>query len=448
MATTAQTYDRPVGSIPLADGGWAKPNYKWAVVAMLWFIAFFNYADRMALSVSMPLIRAEMQLDDVQVGLISSAFAWVYGLGAPFAGLIIDRIRRKTAILFGLISWSLICMATATSKTWRQLFGFMAAEGLGETFYFPGSMSIVSDYHGKATRSRAMSAHQTSVYAGTILGSVFAGFIADQWGWRHSFVIFGALGVVLGFVLFFFLREPKRGAADELDAGVPVERPRRLPVGETLRLIWKTPTVWTLFAAFVCANFVFVVVLGWMVVFLKDQFKIESLTWAALNAVLYLQVASIIGAPLSGYVADKLRRRTPRGRMMVQAAGVLCAAPFVFIVGNSQTFVLTVIALVGWGFFKGVYDANIFASAYDVIRPEARATAAGFMNAVGWLGGGGGPLVVGYIKKTLDITLGQALALGGVAYILSGIFLIIGLTFFVSRDSARMQASIANPDTV
>ena len=440
------------------DGGrsafFGSPNYKWYVVGMLWFIAFFNYADRVALGVSLPLISAEFHMDDFQKGLVNSAFAWVYGLGAPFAGFIIDRIRRKSAILFGLFTWSVICMCTATSRTWRQLFGFMAAEGLGETFYFPASMSLVSDYHDARTRSRAMSVHQTSVYGGTILGSLFAGLIADKLGWRYSFVIFGALGSLLAIVLIFFLREPRRGAADAADnradtpdshGGAPGET--RLPWGETLRIIWQTPTVLTLFAAFVCANFVFVVVLGWMTTFLKDQFNLQSLAWAGLSSVLFLQVSSIFGAPFSGWLADRLRQRTPRGRMIVQAAGVLCAAPFVVVCGQSHTFALTAVALVAWGFFKGVYDANIFASMYDVIRPEARGTAAGFMNAVGWLGGGGGPLVVGYIKQKFDIGLGDALALGGVSYAMSGVFLIIGLTFFVTRDSARMQGQLADAST-
>jgi MFS family permease len=180
-----------------------------------------------------------------------------------------------------------------------------------------------------------------------------------------------------------------------------------------------------------------------MTTFLQDQFKIESLAWAGLSSVLFLQVASVFGAPFSGWAADKLRQRTPRGRMMVQAAGVLCAAPFVVICGQSHIFALTAFSLVIWGFFKGVYDANIFAAMYDVIRPEARGTAAGFMNAVGWIGGGGGPLVVGYIKQKFQIGLGDALALGGVAYAMAGVFLIIGLVFFVKRDTEKMQASIA-----
>ncbi|MBM3740375.1 MAG: MFS transporter [Acidobacteria bacterium] len=95
----------------------AHPRYKWVVVAMLWTIAFFNYADRQAIFSVFPLLEKEMNLDTVQLGILGSAFAWVYGLGALFAGSIVDRIRRKTAILGGLHAWSVICMATALSRT-------------------------------------------------------------------------------------------------------------------------------------------------------------------------------------------------------------------------------------------------------------------------------------------------------------------------------------------
>ena len=62
-----------------------------------------------------------------------------------------------------------------------------ALEGFGETFYFPASMSLVSDYHSPRTRSRAMSFHQSSVYAGTILGSWLGAWFAAQLGWRSGF---------------------------------------------------------------------------------------------------------------------------------------------------------------------------------------------------------------------------------------------------------------------
>src|SRR5436309_7337983 len=197
-------------------------NYKWLVVGMLWLISFFNYADRQAIFSVFPLLERELRLTPGQLGLLGSAFAWVYGLGAPLAGMIVDRVERRTAILGGLHAWSWICVATALSRTFRHLFLFRAAEGLGETFYFPASTSLISDYHGSDTRSRALGLHQTAVYLGTIGGGYFAGLIAEKHGWRLSLVVFGGLGVLLGFVLNRLLVEPSRGASEPPISGVEV----------------------------------------------------------------------------------------------------------------------------------------------------------------------------------------------------------------------------------
>src|SRR5258707_10961445 len=218
-----------------------RSNYKWHVVAMLWWIAFFNYADRQAIFSVFPLLKKEFALDTVWLGLLGSSFAWVYGLSAPFAGAIVDRVRRKSAILAGLQAWSIICMATALSANFSALIFFRGAKGLGETFSFPASMSLLSDYHGPETRSRALGFHQTSVYIGSIAGGFFAGLIGQHYGWRSSFVIFGGCGVLLGFVLNRFLIEPPRGAADRQDLGAevsPPAQPRRMPIGEFLKSIW------------------------------------------------------------------------------------------------------------------------------------------------------------------------------------------------------------------
>jgi len=387
------------------------PRYKWWVVGMLWWIAFFNYADRQAIFSVFPLLEKELHLNSVQLGLLGSAFAWVYGLGSPLAGMIVDRVRRKSAILGGLQTWSVICMATAAARSFPALVFFRAAEGLGETFYFPASVSLVSDYHGSETRSRALGLHQTSVYIGTIAGGFFAGAIGQHYGWRWSFLVFGGLGVLLGLVLSRALREPKRSGESQ-----------KIPLDEFLRILARTPAALLLMGAFVCANFVAVVLLSWMPKFLYDKFHL-SLAAAGLTATVFVQLASMAGSPVGGWMADALRRRRPGGRIAVQAAGVLCGAPFVVLCGLTNSAVWLVVALAAWGFFKGLYDANIFASLFDVMPPEARGTAAGFMNMVGWLGGGGtAPLVIGYVAR--DRGLGVAIAMAAAVYVAAGALLL------------------------
>lgn len=388
---------------------------------MLWGIAFFNYADRQAIFSVFPLLQREMGLSAVQLGLLGSAFAWVYGLAAPFAGMVVDRVPRRTAILGGLYGWSAICAATVVSFDFRHLLFWRAAEGLGESFYFPASMSLIGDYHDRGTRSRAMGLHQTSVYAGTIGGGFFAGLIGQHYGWRWSFAVFGMLGILLGMVLQRRLLEPARGASDVGQGFSPAQHPLR----EFVSLAARTPTLVCLMGAFMCANFVAVVLLAWMPSYLHDRFGL-SLAMSGLTATLFVQLASLAGAPLGGWLADAWRRRTPGGRMAVQLVGVLGGAPFVVLCGLTQSIGWLVVALTAWGLFKGLYDANIFASVFDVVGPEQRGTAAGFMNTIGWLAGGGtAPVVIGLIATRHG--LGTAIALASIVYLAAAALLLTGI---------------------
>jgi MFS family permease len=392
------------------------------VVGMLWWISFFNYADRQAIFSVFPLLETEMGLTNVEKGALGSSFALVYGLSAPLAGLLVDRIRRRTAILVGLYVWSLVCMATALSRRFGDLLFWRAAEGLGETCYYPAATSMLSDYHGKATRSRALGLHQTSVYAGTIGGGFFAGLIGQLYGWKWSFILFGGLGIILGLILARFLHEPERGAADREDGTLPPDQPP-LSLTAVLGMVVRTPAVFLLMMAFLCANFVAMVLLAWMPNFLYEQFRL-NLAMSGLTATFFPQVASLIGAVLGGWLADHWRQKTTAGRPLVQLVGVLGGAPFVLLCGMTQSVTILMIALSGWGLFKGFYDANIFASVFDVVRPEARGSTAGLMNLVGWLGGAGtAPFVIGVIADYKG--LGWAISSAALVYLIAAVFLIL-----------------------
>src|SRR6185369_9280986 len=103
--------------------------------------------------------------------------------------------------------------------------------------------------------------------------------------------------------------------------------------------------------------------------------------------------------PVAGLLADRLARRYPAGRMVVQLGGLLIGAAFVFLVGKTTSVGTLILSMSLFGLCKGFYDSGIFASVYDAIEPRARGTAAGLMNTVGWGGGALGPLFVGLVTK-------------------------------------------------
>jgi sugar phosphate permease len=233
-----------------------------------------------------------------------------------------------------------------------------------------------------------MSLHQTGVYAGTIAGGAAAGWFAQHYGWRSPFVFFGALGIAAACLLLTTLREPERGASDA-KADAPGAKARPARIGEVAREVLGNPTVDLLILAFIGANFVAVVFLAWMPSFLYQKFSM-SLTMAGWSATAYFQTASVAGVFAGGILAD----RFSRARIAVQAFGLLLGMPFVFLTGWTRAIPTLILAMTCYGFFKGMYDANIFAGLYEVVAFDRRAVAAGLLNSLGWLGAGFAPVLI------------------------------------------------------
>ena len=404
---------------------------------MLWFVCFFNYADRQALSGIAPKLKDEFHFTNDQMGLIGSAFMWVYAAGAPFAGFIADRFRRVNLILGGCFFWSVVTVMTGWCSQLWQFVAVRALEGFGETFYFPASMSLVSDYHSPQTRSRAMAFHQSSVYAGTILGSWLGALLAQHFGWQTGFYVFGALGMVLALALFVFLREPARGES-ELAADAPAETPA---LRTTLADIFRTRTAPLLMLVFAGANAIAGVLLFWTPTFLVKKFHFQLAT-AGLNGAVYIHLASACSVPFCGMLADALARRFAGGRIFAQALGLLVGAGFLSLVGLTENVTTLLVTMTCFGLCKGCYDAGIFASLYDVVPPRSRATAAGIMNTVGWIGGALATRLTGWYADHgphgSDVAnMSHAIAYGGAVYLIGGGLLIAVVLFFVKRDTVR-----------
>lgn len=358
---------------------------------MLWFVCFLNYADRQAIFSVFPLLGTHLHLSPVQLGVIGGSFMWVYALCGPFAGWLSDRLSRRSLIIGALIFWSFMTAATAIAHTFGELVVVRALGGLGEAFYFPAAMSLLSDYHGPSTRSRAMSVHQSSVYAGSIAGGTLAGFLGQYYGWRSSFYVLGAAGIVLALILSMLLKEPARGAADAASPSFPSQDQAEPIAG--FRDVLSNRVAVLLILVFIGANFVAAVFLTWMPTFLYQKFHM-SLSMSGLNSTVYIQVASVLGVLTGGVLADSFQKERRGGRMLAQALGLICGVPFLFFTGWAGSFAFLILAMAGFGYFKGLYDANIFASLYDVVPTEHRGAAAGLLNSLGWLGAGFAPIAI------------------------------------------------------
>lgn len=410
-----------------------RGTYKWLVVGILWCVCFLNYADRQLIFTVFPLLAREFKLSDPTLSVVSASFMCTYAAVGPIAGLICDRVPRRLLILGALIFWSFTAAATAFARNYAELVTGVASGGFVEAFYFPAAMSMIADYHAADTRSRAMSVHQSSVYIGSIAGGAIAGYLGQHYGWRMGFRWFGVVGILLGCGLWLLLKEPSRGLSDQMAGKLPTSS--RLKEG--LRELAENRIAWVLVAVFMGANFVAMIFTVWMPTFLYRQFHL-SLTMSGLNGTAFLQIASVLGVLSGGTLADNRVKRSKgkRGaRMQVQAMGLFCGVPFLFISGSTTAVSFVLGAMIGFGFFKGIYDSNLWAALYDVIPIERRGAALGIMNSLGWLGGAIAQLAIGLASERFG--MGVCLSATALVYLLIAVAMSLG-----ARNLARQPARI------
>ena len=160
-----------------------KPaRYAWFVVGLLWLVWLLNYLDRQVIFSLFPLLRTELSLSDVQLGLLGTAFLWVYAFASPFAGYLGDRYNRKYIVGFSLAIWSAVTWLTAYARTFPELLIARGLMGISEACYLPAGLALIADYHGPKTRSRATGVHYTGGYLGMVAGGFAAAISGNASG--------------------------------------------------------------------------------------------------------------------------------------------------------------------------------------------------------------------------------------------------------------------------
>lgn len=346
----------------------------WLIVLLLVPVALLNYLDRQMLAAMKSSMMAD--IPDIATranwGIVLGAFKWIYAILSPVGGYVADRVSRKHVIAASLLVWSTVTWATGHVDSFHQLVLARAVMGVSEAFYIPAALALITDFHRGETRSRAVGLHQMGIYAGIILGG-FAGYVADSpsLGWRWAFSVCGGVGVFYSLPLFALLKNPRR--PDEMEQSAS-------PLSAAAELLGNRNFL-LLVLVFTLPALAGWVVKDWMPDILKEQFALGQ-GKAGVSAVLYVQLASLAGVGLGGWLADAWMKRSRRGRIFVSALGMTLFLPALFGVGNAGTLSVAVAFLVLFGIGWGFFDCNNMPILCQLVRPELRATGYGVMNLV------------------------------------------------------------------
>lgn len=409
-------------------------DYKWRLLSLLSATYFLAQGTRQIYNAVLPQIKSDFTasgLDDLQLGLVGSAFTLVFGLVIPFAGTCADFLRRKWIVVFGTLLFSVgIFTSGLASGLGLLIVSYGVLNAAGQSMLPPSISSLIGQFH-VGTRATAFSIYQMVFYVGIVVCSAVSGWLSGlgTGGWRWAFGLFGAFGILWAFALAFLLRDTPQPVASTQE-----DKPS---VREAVCAFFGQPAAILLtlgLGFYVYATYGFKM---WCPMFLLRTFPGMTPSGAAFHAVFWYYLGAMVGVMLAGRLSDRLLPRRPCVRLEANVTGLLLMIPFVLLTAFAPGGAMACLAIFGFGFATGVYDSNLYAALLDVVNPRYRAAAVGIFGCGGNVLGALGPGMLGWLNGRLGMRASLASL---AAFALVGA-LVISLSGRVGRARRRQGPS-------
>lgn len=307
---------------------------RWAIVAMLAAAAGLNYLDRQTLALMAGDVQAELRIGDKGYAFVVNAFLAAYMSGGVISAFIVDRIGGRRAMGLFVLWWSI---ASAISGAASQVWHIAAARfalGIAEAGGWIASPKLVQEWFPQRERALAIGLYSASAHFGAALAPIAITAMLLSIGWRWTFVVTGACGLV--WLAIWLLLTARRAAAPAtaiepmvpLEAAVEQDAARLGAGGERNQwlAVLKTRPVWAIAAANALTNPVWFFYLFWFPKYLVEE---RGLSVAAMGRVSWVVYAAAgVGSILGGVASGAMVRRgmaPARARAAVMAAVAVVA---------------------------------------------------------------------------------------------------------------------------
>ncbi len=377
-------------------------SYKRYVLFILTGVYAFNFIDRQILVILQEPIKADLDLSDTQLGLLTGfAFALLYvTLGLPIARYA-DKNNRKNVVSISLVVWSAMTALSGMAQNFIQLLLARVGVGIGEAGGSPPAHSIISDYYEPEKRATALSIYSTGVYIGIGLGFLIGGVIAQNYGWRMALYALGIPGILYAVLVWFTIKEPIKG---RMDAAASNEK--EYSFREVVNILLQKKTFIFLSLATGFQSFGNYAIGNWLAPFLGRSHGMDLAT-IGITLGLIAAFGGGLGTFMGGYLTDKMGKKDVRWYFWLPALAIVINIPlavFVFFGGNTQAILGVLVVSY---FLSALYLGPAIAVTHNLVSAKMRAfSSAVLFFVLNTIGLGFGPLIIGMLSDWLEPTYG------------------------------------------
>ncbi|MCP4164610.1 MAG: MFS transporter [Chloroflexi bacterium] len=414
-------------------------RYRWTVVGIFFVFMLLHQSDKLLIGPLTTPIMETFGINEAQMGLVFSGALVVGAIMYPLWGILYDRYARAKLLALASFIWGSTTWLSAIAPTYPTFLATRATTGIDDSSY-PGIYSLISDLFGPEMRGKVYGLLQLTQPLGYMIGLIAALLLAATLGWRNIFYITGGLGIIIAFVIFFFVKETPRGQAEPELADLADMGIYRFQWKHAVGLFRKR-SLWFLFAQGFVGVFPWQVITFWFFRYLETErsYNPQQVLVTMAPAVLILASGYFVG----GALGDMAFKRTPRGRVLVALAAVLLGAILLFLtltvpVENQGLFMalLMITAL-----FIPFASPNVISTVYDITLPEVRSTALSIQYFIESIGAATAPALAGLIA--IQSSLQDAILIICVSAWLIGSVFLAATAYLVPTDINTLHRQLS-----
>jgi ACS family hexuronate transporter-like MFS transporter len=407
-------------------------NYRWRIVALLFFATTINYLDRQIIGLLKPTLEKEFNWTETDFARIVMAFTAAYAVGLLVSGRFIDKIGTKAGYTITVVVWSVAAMLHAVA---RSAFGFGLARvglGIGEAGNFPAAMKAVAEWFPKKERAQATGIFNAGTSIGVVLALIIAPAILKNYGWQEVFWITGFLGFIWLIFWLIYYEIPtrqKRLSGAELTYITSGQDEGLSNTANAGAIKWyklfTVPQTWAFVTGKGLIDPIYWFFLFWLPSYFSATFHLD-LKKPSLQLML-IYAATTAGSIGGGYFSSWLiKKGMPTLKARKMALLIFALLELSIILTQFATDIWVAVGLISLAVaVHQAWATNIFTTASDMFPKEAVSSVVGIGGMAGAVGGILFPLLVGYLLDTYK-------ARGNLAGGYNLLFTICGFTYLTA----------------
>jgi ACS family D-galactonate transporter-like MFS transporter len=407
-----------------------RTKVRWIMLLLVMMVMCINYLDRANLSVAAPVMGKELSLDPATMGILFSAFGWMYTCAIPFSGVILDRIGPRILLGVALIGWSAFTTVIGAMSSLASLITCRVGVGLFEAPVIPTNVRVVTAWFPAKERALSVGLYTSMQYIALGFLVPVLAWILVTYGWQAIFFITGAIGLVAGILWYAYYRDPHDSAIanqaelDYIQAGGGLaessERQKTPFSWHKVGQLLSYRQIWGMFIGQFAVNTILFFFLTWFPTYLINGKGLTILKGGVYAAIPFLVAiaGAIGGGKWSDWMVDRgysnsVARKTPI------IVGFMLAA--IIVAANYTDDINMIITFMAIAFFGQAVASTVTGALLSDMAPKGLiGLTGGMLYFVANIGGTLAPLVVGYIVQQ---TGGFNMALAYVSFVAAcGVF--------------------------